>query len=170
MAEENLFHTNKIRTYTGRYIDVFNLSPDDIHIEDIARGLVHTCRFGGQLEHFYSVLEHSIAVATELPSELKVAGLMHDLSEAFIGDQPKPIKRSLTDYNYLEDSIMRVGANKFGFEYPLHPLVKAVDMKMLQWEWDNYVIGKKRPPVTSKEKLIEGFITLAEYFQTIEKK
>lgn len=28
--KENLFKKNKIRTYTGRYIDVFDLKPDGI--------------------------------------------------------------------------------------------------------------------------------------------
>lgn len=164
---ESLYFTNKIRTYTGKYIDVFDLKPEDIHIEDIARGLSNTCRFGGQLKHFYSVLQHSVSVATDLPAELKVAGLFHDGFEGLTGmDVCSPIKKRLPDYRALEENGMKVIAKRFGFEYPLHPLVKETDRKILEYEWDTYMI-KQHKSTPDKEKLIEGFITLAEYFQTI---
>lgn len=48
---------------TGRHIDFVNITPDQICIEDIARGLSNECRFAGQLESFYSVAQHSVYVS-----------------------------------------------------------------------------------------------------------
>lgn len=45
-----------ITTITGKYIDFVNITPDQFYIKDIAAGLSNTCRFTGQLENFYSVL------------------------------------------------------------------------------------------------------------------
>ena len=51
--------------------------------------------------------------------DLKLAGLLHDASEAYIGDMPSPFKKLMPDYKKLEDNLMKVIAQKFGFEYPL---------------------------------------------------
>ena len=52
-----------IATSTGKHIDFVNITPDQICIEDIARGLSNECRFAGQLESFYSVAQHSVYVS-----------------------------------------------------------------------------------------------------------
>lgn len=106
--------THRILTYTGRLLDPFALSADDIDIRDLAHHLAHTCRFGGGTSVFYSVASHSIAVAAravnlvrvdvdllascDIASEyeaLRLTGayaLLHDAGEAYIGDMRRPIK------------------------------------------------------------------------------
>jgi len=114
-----------IRTYSGKNIDVFDLKPDDISILDICIGLSNIPRFAGQVD-FFSVARHSIEVCNMLPDEFKLSGLLHDASEAYIGDMPTPIKVKLNDYQALESKIMRVVNKKFNTDCS-HQRVKDAD-------------------------------------------
>jgi 5'-deoxynucleotidase YfbR-like HD superfamily hydrolase len=105
--------SSEIRTYSGKLINVFDLQVEDIDIIDICVGLSNIPRFAGQAE-FYSVARHSIEVCEMLPKEYKLAGLLHDASEAYIGDMPTPIKQHLPDYLSMEKRIMEVVNKKFG--------------------------------------------------------
>ena len=86
-----------IQTLSGRRVNPLDPAPDDIDPSDIARALAHTCRFGGHSKAFYSVAQHSAIVCDLLeargasPDEL-MAALLHDASEAYLGDLPHPIK------------------------------------------------------------------------------
>jgi hypothetical protein len=132
-----------IRTSSGIYIDVFEPTEDMITIEDIAHSLSHQCRYGGHLPVFYSVAQHSIYCCENVEGEEnKLSALLHDASEAYLLDMPRPIKYHLADYRDIEDKLMRVIATKFGFEYPLSKEVKVVDEKALHWEWDLFFSGK----------------------------
>ena len=81
-----------IETYTGK--KVYPLRPDEetLCVEDIAHALALTCRFGGHCSEFYSVAQHSCLVSDLCPDGLKLAGLMHDAAEAYLGDVVSPIK------------------------------------------------------------------------------
>lgn len=94
-----------IRTYSGKHLDLANPDPDDILIEDIAIGLARECRYARQSNIWYSVAEHSWLVAnacrTQYPTfpaaqlpELQLRALLHDASEAYLGDLPGPIKQT----------------------------------------------------------------------------
>jgi hypothetical protein len=148
IAEENLYTPDCIRTASGIYMNVFEPTPEMVCIEDIAHALTYQCRFGGHLPTFYSVAHHSLNCSYLIDEpELKLAALLHDASEAYLLDIPRPIKQRLRDYKEIEDGLMRVIANKFGFEWPLHPEVKKVDEIMLQLEWDcakNRLVPKQR--------------------------
>lgn len=124
-----------IRTFSGKMLNVVKPNPDHINIEDIAHALAVIPRFGGQTKLFYSVAEHSIRVAELLPMELKLAGLLHDASEAYIGDVQSPIKILLPNYYQIEDKLMKAIARKFGFDYPWDIEVDAADRALLELEW-----------------------------------
>ena len=115
-----------IVTYTGRKFYALDPNPADIDIRDIAHGLAMTCRFGGQTQQFYSVAEHSVIVARNCPENLRMAGLLHDAAEAYIGDIPKPFKAEISNYREIEDNILRVIYRKFGVNEVTTP-VKHVD-------------------------------------------
>lgn len=136
---DNLHAGDCIRTFTGLYMNVFEPTPDMIHIDDIAHALSNQPRFAGHLKNFYSVAEHSVLVSKLVPDEYKLQALLHDASEAYLLDIPSPIKRRLPEYKILEDNLMKVIAEKFQFEYPLNPIVKAADKTALEREWDYYV-------------------------------
>ena len=107
-----------IYTFSGYQIDVLNPNPKHIFIEDIAHVLSLMPRFGGHTRKFYSVASHSIWVAKHL-KEHKLEGLLHDATEAYLVDIPRPIKPHLTNYKKIEDNLMNVIFNKFGLEFPL---------------------------------------------------
>ena len=82
-----------IQTMSGVIFYPLDPRPEEIRIEDIAHALSHQCRFAGHCREFYSVAEHSVRVSRELPQEFMLWGLLHDASEAYLVDLPRPIKR-----------------------------------------------------------------------------
>jgi hypothetical protein len=133
---ENLNAVRSIRTISGQYVNVFEPNPDTLLISDIAHALSHQCRFGGHLPRFYSVAQHSLLCYLIAKEEEKFDALMHDASEAYLLDMPKPIKLELPDYNIIEDNLMKILAKKFNFNYPKSPEVERVDIHLLKWEWE----------------------------------
>lgn len=128
---------NTIRLRSGLYLDLADPQPDQITIEDIAGGLSKLCRFGGQIETFYSVAEHCVhcveqAEADGLPLETQIACLMHDAAEAFIGDMVKPLKVMMPEYKDVEQNMEAVINAKFGIDM-LHQQehVRKIDHEML---------------------------------------
>ncbi|OZI09210.1 hypothetical protein BWI93_05235 [Siphonobacter sp. BAB-5385] len=142
MTEENLY-SNCIRTYTGKYVNVFEPDPETICIEDIAHALSNMPRFGGHLPEFYSVAQHSIRCAQLVPDHLKLSALMHDASEAYLMDLPRPIKKNLGNFGYAEteERLMGVIAQKFGFQLNSKE-VKAADERVLTEEWNGLMLEK----------------------------
>jgi uncharacterized protein len=120
-------------------------------IEDIAHSLSNICRYNGHTPSFYSVAQHSVLVANRLPRELQMAGLLHDASEAYLGDVTTPLKKKLKDYKYYEDAFMYEISTVYGFDYPFHKEIKNVDQRMLITEavqfygqelvedWESYI-------------------------------
>lgn len=140
---ENLYTKDCIRTVSGIYINVFEPTEDMICIEDIAHALSMQPRFGGHLPSFYSVAQHSASCCALAEKEYRLAALLHDASEAYLLDVPRPIKRRLANYMEIEHNLMQVIATKFGFEWPLPEAVKAIDEQMLQLEWDCLMLNKR---------------------------
>ena len=165
MKTENLFTTDCIRTNSGQYVNVFATKPSTIIIEDIAHSLSHQCRFGGHLPYIFSVAMHSINVSYLVPKENAFAALMHDASEAYLLDIPRPIKNRLPEYKTIEDNLMKVIASKFGFEYPLHEEVKKADNIALENEWKEIFLGGSikflMPAARAKELFLQRFCELS---------
>ena len=143
IQEENLYTPNCIRTFTGIYINVFEPALEMIRIEDIAHALSNQCRFGGHLPKFYSVAQHSIMCSKFVDNESKLQALLHDASEAYLLDIPKPIKLKLPNYKVCEDGLMKLIAEKFGFNPEFSQSTKEVDEYLLQWEWSTLMLGRK---------------------------
>lgn len=74
-------------------------------LDDIAIGLSRSMRFAGQTPHPYSVLCHSLVVATIIEDQrFKIHGLLHDAAEAIIGDIPtpwKPVEHAINEQEIL---------------------------------------------------------------------
>ena len=121
---------NWIETRTGKRVSVENPLPDQFDIKDIAYALSNTCRFNGHCSGFYSVAEHSVAVAVRLPAELRLAGLLHDATEAYLGDIPSPIKQFLPDYKLIEARFEGAIEEAFGVAIN-DPQIKAADIDAL---------------------------------------
>lgn len=101
---------------SGRRFYPFDPRPEEIHIEDIAHALSHLCRFGGHCRTFYSVAEHSVRVSKACAPEDALWGLLHDASEAYLCDLPRPIKRNtgLRAYREVEEVVQDVILTRFG--------------------------------------------------------
>lgn len=89
-----------IRTRSGGYCHPLDMAPEEVRIEDVAAGLAKECRYTGQCAFFYSVALHSVLVSrvVERLAPLRVArrwaleALLHDASEAYLGDVARPFK------------------------------------------------------------------------------
>jgi len=112
------------QTYTGKKFYVFDPRSDEIDIEDIAHSLANTCRFNGHTSYFYSVAQHSVHVCnvfgklvegTEFEENYRayLCALLHDATEAYVGDMIRPIKLSLPDYKVAENNIWTCILKKF---------------------------------------------------------
>ena len=89
------FHLGKFETAGGAIMDLRNPDPTKISITDIAIGLSHIVRFGGQIHVPYTVAHHSIIMSYMVPPEYALYALLHDAQEAYIGDVIKPLKEIL---------------------------------------------------------------------------
>lgn len=65
-------------------------------LADIARGLSRQSRWCGQPDTFFSVLAHTFVVASIMPPEHRIHGLLHDAPEAIVSDVPTPWKHDAT--------------------------------------------------------------------------
>lgn len=91
------------QTVSGRKIYVLDPDPELIVIGDIAHALARICRFGGHVKFpHYSVAQHSFLVSTVCNPENAFIGLLHDASEAYIGDMIRPLKKSIPRYKEIE--------------------------------------------------------------------
>lgn len=97
--------------FSGQLIDPMNLKPADIRADDICWALAHICRYGGHCHRDYSVGEHTIRVYRRVPV---IEALLHDGSEAFLGDVPTPLKRRMPEFKLAEERAARVIAEAFG--------------------------------------------------------
>ena len=130
---------NMIETYTGRFVDPFDLRPEDVDIRDIAYVLSGEWRFGGHCHPRYSDAQHCLNVAELLdlwymPKDIRLQGLLHDASEAYLRDIPSPVKQGeqLSGYRELEKKILGIIANAFGVFFPFNRDVKQAD-GILAW-------------------------------------
>jgi uncharacterized protein len=107
---------------------------DDVHIEDIAHGLAFQCRFNGQTRAFYSVAQHSLLVAGLVPARLRLAALLHDAAEAYLGDMVKPLKAFFPEFSRLEEEVMAIIGERFGITGFADPAIKRADLIALATE------------------------------------
>lgn len=137
--------SSSILTSTGKWFDILKPDPSLIDVQDIAGALSKLCRFGGHSKQFYSVAEHSI-LAAELMSQrygnnqvLMRWALLHDASEAYVVDIPRPAKRQLAEYMSIENVIQNAIAERFGLPWPMPQEVHDVDNDMLSLELRAYL-------------------------------
>lgn len=126
-----------IVTYTGKHFWPLDPQPEEIDIDDIAHALSIVNRWSGHSPIPYSVAVHSLHVAECCPEHLRLAGLLHDASEAYIADVARPVKKLLTGYQEIEDGIQRAVAQRFDLPSGLVPLpveVVQADLDMLVTE------------------------------------
>ncbi len=147
---------SKIIVAGSQDIEIMNPDPKLIQIEHVARGLARQFRFSGQTKYPYSVAAHSCLVAELLYHEaaeekgtggtetrraqLAIAGLLHDASEAYLGDVVHPLKQLLLEYKRLEQIWMDAIVTRFSWELGPHvmmndPRIKEADQRACSTEF-----------------------------------
>lgn len=130
-----------LQTFTMRQVYPLDLRPEDVAIEDIAHALSLQCRFAGHTRGHYSVGQHSLHVAEYLrdrgePAPVVLWGLLHDASEAYLTDIPRPLKRlpAFAFYREAERRALATICDRFGLPTGEPPVVKYADGVLLATE------------------------------------
>jgi hypothetical protein len=122
-------------TASGHIINLLDPDPTEISIFDISSALSKMCRFGGNINCFYSVAQHSCLVAWLAGPELAKIAMMHDAAEAYCGDVIRPLKIMLgSKYSVIEDRILRAVFKSLYLNYDKYPLIKEFDDLALDLE------------------------------------
>lgn len=104
---------------------------DEVRLFDIAHSLSNLCRYNGHTKRFYSVAEHSVLVSQVVPRQDALAGLLHDATEAYCADVPRPLKAYLVGYSTIEHRVWEAVAEHFGLPIALPASVKEADNTVL---------------------------------------
>jgi hypothetical protein len=133
-------------------VNPFDPDPEQLDAGDIARALANQCRFGGHSRVFYSVAQHSVIVADVVAErggdvEDVFAALMHDATEAYLGDMPHPLKHRSplgAAFKEAEQHLEAALAARFRIKADV-PEIKRVDRSLLaserrafsdeRWHW-----------------------------------
>ncbi len=135
---------NNIRTVTGIFLDPFIIKPEQVNIEDIAHALSMIARANGHLNSFFSVAQHSLNCAAEaksrgLSQKVQLACLLHDASECYIADVPRPVKHRLQGYEQIERQVMSAVFDAFGLSGMTEDELEhvwSIDDAMLYYEFE----------------------------------
>ncbi len=105
--------------YSGRLFYPLDPRAEEVHLSDISCGLANECRFAGQCD-FYSVAEHSLSISEVAEERARAMGwdewqvhsaalwgLLHDATEAYIGDIIRPLKytKQMREYVAFERKV-----------------------------------------------------------------
>jgi hypothetical protein len=132
--------------------------PEEIEIKDIAHHLSLICRFGGAVDWFYSVAQHSVLCSQNVPIEWALEALLHDACEAYLGDMVQPIKHGsdLGDMFCKVEKQNRLAlAVRYGLDLTVPGIVKNADVRMLLTEardlfenshWEEWALADQYNP------------------------
>lgn len=131
-----------MQTYTGRKFWSMDPRADEVFIEDIAHSLAMQSRYAGHCVRFYSVAEHCVLMARKLRWEgVEVAlwALLHDSSEAYLVDVPRPVKPYLAGYKDAEAKVMAAVCDRYGLPREMPEIVHDADNRIIGDELVNLV-------------------------------
>lgn len=129
-----------MQTYTGRKFWPMDPRADEVFIEDIAHSLSLQCRYAGHCHRFYSVAEHSVLMARHLRWEgvdVALWALLHDASESYLVDVPRPVKPYLPGYKEAEAKVMAAVCERFGLAAEMPEKVHDADNRIIGDELEN---------------------------------
>lgn len=127
-------------TASGRKFWPLDPRAEEVDIEDIAAALAKACRYGGHCTWHYSVAQHSVYVSYRVPPGMELQGLLHDATEAYCADVPRPLKPYLTNYASIEQGIWWAVAERFGLPHALPEAVHDADNAVLVAEMQQIMV------------------------------
>jgi hypothetical protein len=112
--------------------------PELIKVEDVAHALSNLCRYAGHCSEFYSVAQHCVLVSQLCGSDPldQLRGLLHDATEAYLVDVPRPVKRQLPEYTAAEKRLESAIEAAFNVDGLSSSVVKRADELALWIEAD----------------------------------
>lgn len=121
-----------LQTFSGRQFWPMDPRASEVFIEDIAHSLAMQTRYAGHCLRFYSVAEHSVLLTRYFRRqgasvEVQLWALLHDASEAYLVDVPRPVKPFLAGYKAAEAQVMRAVCERFGLPEDMPAEVHAAD-------------------------------------------
>lgn len=122
------------QTGSGLRFYLHDLDENVYTITDIAASLSKQCRYNGNSRYFYSVAQHSVLASLMAPPEFALETLLHDASEAYIGDIVRPIKKAIPGLSELEDQLHQSIFKSFNLTWPMPDIVHVIDNRMLRTE------------------------------------
>lgn len=171
-----------ITTVMGHSFDPVSPEKEDIDIRDIAHSLSMICRANGHFREFFSVARHCINCALEAAARgyggrVQLLCLLHDATEAYIGDMTRPLKLQLPYYCECEQRLHGQILVAFGIPAATREEQEAVDEIdncMLYHEFLIYngdILYEEAPPIhiaiAGSER---GFaVTEGEYLEIFER-
>lgn len=168
----------RIATVSGRVIDFLYPDPEQINLDDIARGLSRQARYSGQTIRPYTVAQHSLLVASLVAPEHRLYALLHDAPEAYLGDIPSPAKDAMDNlaapallespYRVVERRIWRAICNRYDLSPELPDEVHEADqfalvieapiLQPMGWKhavWDGAREAEKQVSGAHREQLLK---------------
>jgi uncharacterized protein len=127
-----------VHTLSGTKFFPYDPNPEEVIIRDVAHSLARQPRYNGHTRKFYSVAQHSLILSyfiEELGAEhLALDALLHDATEAYIGDMVNPLKVTIPVFSELEDKIFGAVALRFQLHNPMPRTLMALDRVMVYHE------------------------------------
>jgi len=168
---------SRVQTAGGILFDVIRPRAEDVRIDDIAAALAKQCRFNGHCRSFYSVADHSVRVSEACDPDDALWGLLHDASEAYLGDMVAPIKKlaELADYRELHFRVQSAVLARFGLGWPQPPSVGRADLEAVATEKRDLMVpcdGWERLPepwseVIRPRGIVEAEVVFLERFRLL---
>lgn len=154
-------HDNRwMVTVSGRRFYPLRPRARDVAIEDIAHALAHLCRFGGHVDRFYSVAQHSVYVSEIVDPDDRLWALLHDAAEAYVGDLIWPLKHggSMAAHRRAEDRVSEAIATALDLD-PEGPsrYVKRADWMVLLAEARDLMGNPEWAPRRAADMTIEPY-------------
>ncbi len=129
-------------TFVGKRFYPMSPKLDDVCIEDIAHALSNCCRWSGHTTVFYSVAQHCVLTSLVADRPYRMAMLLHDAAEAYMGDLVRPLKRGTRmgqTFAVMEDRIQEVILEAFNVVGPSKSLQRIWDNRVLLAEADDLI-------------------------------
>lgn len=138
-----------ITTYGGTHFSPTEPDMKDFHMTDVAHALSLICRGNGHVKTFFSVGQHCINCALEAEARgysgrVVLACLLHDASEAYMSDVPRPFKQYLKEYAVFEDRLLTLVYQKYlGTDVTEEEqmLIRQIDNEILAYDLF-YLLGE----------------------------
>lgn len=134
-----------MQLYSGEPFYPLKAQPEDVDINDIAHSLGMVCRYAGHCRRFYSVAEHSVLLSRAVDPEHALVALLHDSTEAYMGDLVRPLKSQLPSYIAVEHRLWHVIATKFGLPGVIPQQVKEYDYRIVEDEREQIMAPSRLP-------------------------